>query len=144
MTNTFPLGSVSSDTHSVSDLIIAFSRALDPNSDLAARAWEFEQNGASDEEANQLLGDMFDALSEAAPQYCYFGAHIGDGTDFGFWVNWESIEEDLAKGQLLEVSDLAEIPASHNGLALLSSNGDTDATLYSVENGVASEVWNTV
>jgi len=144
MASTFPLGSVSSGTHSVPDLITAFSRLLEPDSDLSFRVWEFRQNCLSAEEAAQLLDDMFDALDEMAPPYCYFGAHPDDGADFGFWPNWESIDADIRFGELLKITTLGEIPAHYNGSALLTSNGDNDATLYSVEGGVATEVWSTV
>jgi len=28
---------------------------------------------------------LFDLLNDIAPENCYFGAHIGDASDFGFW-----------------------------------------------------------
>ena len=37
------------------------------------------------EDAGYLLVDLMDQLGEAAPEGCYFGAHPGDGSDFGFW-----------------------------------------------------------
>ena len=36
------------------------------------------------------LEALFDALNDLSPAKHYFGAHIGDGSDFGFWP----IEED--------------------------------------------------
>jgi len=37
------------------------------------------------EEAWDLLNDLTDALNDCAPEGYYFGAHPGDGSDFGFW-----------------------------------------------------------
>ena len=37
------------------------------------------------EAATYLVEDLFDALGELAPDGCDFGAHPGDGADYGFW-----------------------------------------------------------
>jgi len=44
------------------------------------------------EEMSYLLNeDLFDALNKYAPEGYYFGAHPGDGSDFGYWKNEEEI-----------------------------------------------------
>lgn len=37
------------------------------------------------EDADWLSEALFTELDAIAPEGCYFGAHPGDGADFGFW-----------------------------------------------------------
>jgi hypothetical protein len=37
------------------------------------------------DDASYLLEDLFNILNDVAPAGYYFGAHEGDGSDFGFW-----------------------------------------------------------
>ena len=100
-------GSVSSGTHRYQDLIPRFLEvleALDPNGyagyldGLEAENYildvflnlddehEFWYSGA----AWEICSELFDLLEQLAPEGYYFGSHIGDGSDFGFWT----LEED--------------------------------------------------
>ena len=38
------------------------------------------------ERCHELLEIVMDALNDCAPEGMYFGAHPGDGSDFGFWT----------------------------------------------------------
>jgi hypothetical protein len=84
------MGTVSHGTMRNEDLIPAFVTALkDIDKDKAA---EFENDLPEDrkldwnsEDADDMLERLFDALNEQAPDGCYFGAHPGDGCDYGFW-----------------------------------------------------------
>lgn len=40
-------------------------------------------------DAVEIVQELFDSLDEHAPDGYYFGAHCGDGSDFGFWKNEE-------------------------------------------------------
>ena len=89
---------VSSGTLDLSDLVIKMSDVLF-SIDRIAYAEMCEdyliENGdiktyvKKNEEDIDTLGFLFDslydALDERAPQGCYFGTHIGDGAEYGFW-----------------------------------------------------------
>jgi hypothetical protein len=45
-------------------------------------------------EVHQLLAEIDNHLNDIAPVGCYFGAHLGNGSDFGFWM----VEEDEEEG----------------------------------------------
>lgn len=42
-----------------------------------------ERHGGS---VTYLLDALFDAMNDLAPDGYYFGAHPGDGSDYGFWA----------------------------------------------------------
>lgn len=94
-------GTVSWGTHRLQDLIPAF---LDTLADIDGPAFcRFQREKMGDslsvnphdlpeddpwwdsDEAGYLLEELFDALDDVAPRGHYFGAHQGDGSDFGFW-----------------------------------------------------------
>ena len=90
------------------DLIPAFMKELEERdaaaatsitSDFAAHGWPYSMAGLAygdpftplqDRLAPHLLEDLFEALNECSSTGYYFGAHPGDGSDFGFW----KIEDD--------------------------------------------------
>jgi len=142
MASAFSLGSVSSGTLKPEDLIAAFAAALDnlePRSALAAEAQEYDPETAEPDVGNWLLEELFEALDDLAPPYCYFGTVDGDGADFGFWPEYDLIREALAGGDLLQVTDIREIPKDYDGQALRVRDGYM--TLFAVVDGAAYEVW---
>ena len=91
------LGTVISGTLRPEDLIPAFAGELRFLSEASINnnpeLWEEiaclleaadSADGAS-EDAVGLVWELADALNEFAPEGAYFGAHPGDGSDFGFW-----------------------------------------------------------
>ena len=99
------LGSVSTATMRPEDLIPAFCDILKQyapdaggNADLLADAdnWMagavedaggiFNGEESREDHAAEIVDALFDALNEIAPEGAYFGAHPGDGSDYGYWM----------------------------------------------------------
>lgn len=158
--HTATLGSISSGTMLTVDLVETFSDVLSglaegfgpeaaPHRKLVreARQWlrDYRNDMASeevDEEGTEILSDLFDALNEFAPPFAYFGAHEGDGADFGFWVSDCAIESAVQDGELLSVSDLSEVPEDWEGPVYVV-NDHGNGTLYAPQRSYR-EVWSIV
>jgi len=95
------------------------------------------------EEADDLLADLFEALNEYCAAYFYFGAHPGDGADYGYWLS-EEWRESLEYDGGIVVSDSGEIPADHVGhVAVVNDHGNI--TLYNRgRNHRLYEIWGVV
>lgn len=50
-------------------------------------------DGIDDETLGYVVEELFDKLNEIAPDGTYFGSHLGDGSDYGFW----SVDPDESK-----------------------------------------------
>ena len=150
-------GSVSSGTLRAEDLLSAFADELEWQVSRNAEAWCSDAGRAqrdaymvligearecdpdTDEATHDIIAELSDALQEFAPAYSYFGAHPGDGADFGFWLS-ESMEEDFDG---LKVADTSEVPSDYSG-EVLHVNDHGNATLYAAEAGELREVWSVV
>ena len=129
------IGSVSSGTMRPQDIIPVFLETLDSLSPgdcekvLGNMSRGLPENDEdpfwNDDEMQFFISDIFDALNEHAPAFCYFGANEGDGACYGFWPMFDIMNED----QVLKVSDLSEIPEGYNDYVLLVNNHG-NATLY--------------
>lgn len=150
-------GSISHGTMRTEDLLDTFASELEHHVRRNAAEWCSDEgraqrdklidlaNGAreidcdsEDNEADpeEVLSELFDALSEFAPPYAYFGSHPGDGSDYGFWLT-ENIDECFDG---LKVDDTGEVPDDYCG-EVLHINDHGNMTLYSASNGKLSEVW---
>ena len=102
MSNFFNHGTVSHGTLRTQDLIETFKDCLDRLGNSYASEWnaicdlmnqtgytdeagEINENWYDTEAASECLEMLFDALDSASPNGHYFGAHPGDGSDFGWW-----------------------------------------------------------
>jgi hypothetical protein len=96
-------------------------------------------NETLEEQLDADVNELQDILSNNAPSYFYFGAHPGDGADFGYWLS-EGFEEEFDG---LKVSDLAEVPKGYSG-EVLHVNDHGNMTLYAYSRGRCREVWGMV
>jgi hypothetical protein len=153
--NHYPaIGTVSHGTMRPEDLLPAFLDALSeclegegtgmsPDSEYMDEMGRIE--GRMDEpgyyESAECWDDLAwveDSLNEHAPPFCFFGAHEGDGSDFGFWpcVEWTQ-DDELPRG--------GETPAepTDSGFFLqVSDHGNME--LYEWRGGAWHSVWGVV
>lgn len=161
-----PLGSISSGTTRPEDLIPCFIDVLDdirvqlmsaPEegtergteviNQIEARFACLEENQSKEgywesEDARHDLEDLFDELDNYAPPYCRFGAHEGDGADYGYWVCWDALEEAARDGDVLKIDSSDEWPDLPEDVEyVLEVNDHGNATLYDRHH---NEVWGVV
>lgn len=154
------IGSISSGTMKENDLIVRFIEALEPLDKERAMLLEsrvketlFEQwVEGENPDLSDVLESLMEELDGHALPYFYFGAHAGDGADFGWWLNDDALEDEFgafADDEHLKVSDLEEVPASFAGEVLVVSDHG-NATLYAAttESNTKSprfkEIWSLV
>jgi hypothetical protein len=142
----YPIGSVSSGTLDTGVLLRAFADELlrlnirERSIPYAGLIREAQSIDPESDDAGELLDDLTSALCELAGPYFYFGAHPGDGADFGFWLP----ESFAAEFDGLRVSDTSEVPDDYNG-EVLHVNGHGNATLYAARAGhELVELWSVV
>ena len=149
--STLGIGSISEGTMRECDLIPSFLWAAD---DLSLSRQErqsvnrIRKASNVDEEADYWAGEnaswdletLFDILGNHTPDYCYFGSHPGDGSDYGVWISQESIDEAVYCKDVLPVSDLSEVPAGFSG-TVYHVNDHGNASLYAYARGKSRELW---
>ena len=150
---TLQIGSVSRATLRTEDLIPSFlweCNHLHLSRDERAKVREIERNAKAEdyyesEDADWDLNEtLFAILDNHCPVGCYFGAHPGDGSDFGCWVSDDYIREFEDNANGVKVSDLSDVPKGYVG-NVLHVNDHGNATLYhKTRNGRLIEIWGVV
>lgn len=139
------IGTISHGTMRSEDLLEAFADELEylckandlPVDGLVQEARDVDPEDYGDETVSELIDDLIDALNEFAPPYCYFGAHEGDGSDYGFWPSIEAIEELPA---IDDNSDEAIAAATAGGEDCRYVNDHGNVTVYGRDGVVILEL----
>jgi hypothetical protein len=91
-----------------------------------------------DEDIRTLCWEsLFDALNFFTPEYCYFGSHMGDGSDYGVWICNESLETAIHDHEISVISDLSDLDSllhdnSRIPQTALLQNDHGNMTLYHI------------
>lgn len=93
------------------------------------------------EESQWDLDELTNILENHSLPYFHFGAHDGDGADFGWWLSSDFPHDSSFDG--LQVNDLSKVPTGYSGEVLhVSDHGNL--TLYTFSRGRGREVWGVV
>ena len=97
-------GSISTGTMRYDDLLPTFADELERLNKLAKTGIAGGNTNAIEdarkvtdfdsEETQWTMDELFDYLNDYAPPYAYFGAHPGDGSDYGFWLS-EDVQQEV-------------------------------------------------
>jgi len=147
------LGSISSETLRTEDLLPACLDTLNAliedatvYKDLRSNAVAWcNQYGANPdmipdqaaEDGSEIVNELVDALNEYAPAYAYFGAHEGDGADFGFWPRIDALEETAR----YKPNEVLKLNAGDEPSYIMSVSDHGNVTLYRV---TLEEEWSCV
>ena len=146
----FVLGSVSTGTLRPEDLLEVFAHTLEnlttngtpltEAAHIAYRQLMDDDDDAAYENASEIIQELEDAINENIPvPFVYFGAHEGDGADFGFWPDHEGLQEAINNAENTAFGD-DECNLEEEGLIVqISDHGNV--TVYDSEH---NELWSCV
>jgi len=136
------IGFIIAGTVRAKDLIPAFTEVLTQlDTERRYRALTRRARITTPGKAAEHLESLVEALGEFAPPYAYFGAHWGDGADWGYWPDWDAIDADRRSGELASGD---ELPAngSRTGLYLhISDHGNAELYAWNPEQRAWRSVW---
>lgn len=92
------------------------------------------------------MQDLQDILSNHVPDYCYFGAHEGDGACFGCWIDFYAIDEAERDGEMAVVTSYNELEAMRLTTVTHAKmvNDHGNVTLYRRSGSRWVECWSVV
>lgn len=140
------IGSVSSGTLRPKDLLLAFASELESIDDHRYRRLlrKARRVAPDTDDSRNALEDLERALDDHAPPYCYFGAHAGDGADFGYWPDWDAIEADRRDGTLASGNELPADGTAVRQYLHISDHGNAEMYAWDVGNRQWRSLWSVV
>ena len=141
----FQLGSISTGTLRTLDLLEAFASEAEARcGDMATKAvstahiYLDPDAIVDDEQAQETLDELRFLLEDSCPPFVYFGTHEGDGADFGFWPDMDSLNEAMQYGDVTFHDD-ERILDEHDAIVQVSDHGNV--TVMDMERNV---IWSVV
>lgn len=137
-----PLGTVSHGTMREEHLIPRFLDALDTVDHDRAEFLRSRYCFVDADDPEFCWDTVFNSLNDHAPPFTYFGAHPGDGSDYGVWVNDEAIASVLAEGdnELGEMVEGGTIPTGYKYVVVKDRAGDYVELL---DGQTGKQIWRT-
>ena len=134
----FQLGSISTGTLRTEDLLEAFHSTIAASGTSPALAEDGYIDGGEPYSAGELLEVYTEQLESLCPPFVYFGTHPGDGADFGFWPDMDSLNEAMQYGDVTFHDD-ERILDEHDAIVQVSDHGNV--TVMDMERNV---LWSVV
>ena len=134
----FQLGSISTGTLRTQDLLEAFHSTIAASGTPPALAEDGYIDGGEPYSAGELLEVYTEQLESLCPPFVYFGTLEGDGADFGFWVDWDRLNEARQNIGMASESD-EEILKEDNVIVQVSDHGNV--TVMDMERNI---IWSVV
>jgi hypothetical protein len=100
--------------------------------------------GETQEAAEWVLEALQDALQNCGAPYTWFGAHDGDASDFGYWVDFDNLEEDIRSGDLLTWQETREAHCYRAGTLAADINDHGNVSLLEVRYHNGKREWRNV
>lgn len=144
---TMTIGTISHGTHK-SDDIAAALLPLAAEYDLGETRLHDLRDVIADSDApdaQEIICEVIEDLSDFAPDYCYVGMHEGDGSDLGVWPDMDSVDEAVNCGDIIKIDDLSDLDtmlaSECNATHALLVNDHGNCTLYTLTLGGPVEQW---
>lgn len=136
------------DTYDLMDAFESELEMLDPAAYATLReSWENDPDvdpwseDGGDEARSEYVSELEDALNDTCPPYMYFGSHPGDGADFGFWVDIDTLNDDLHYAESCAIHPDCKYMADENLCVEINDHGNVTLYRHSTDR---TEVWSIV